>query len=548
MIKLTVGKKLVVSLLFGGVFLAVPPIRRVAGAPVFPDFEPSAGYTFSQDRVIIYPDLSAASASWQQQDCKDAGGSCWDGSREVACYDDFRHRAGDPYVVIQRDGDGLPYYRPPLRMRFTTNKAADCCTSSAYQKTNVGTANLGSTTASRSGQVFVVPKGVERITGFKATANGRVGGNGVELTWRFFEYSGDPAAPASPSDSEGAPLAEGRQWFPLHRDREGALVDGLDIPVVPGGVYYLEFSEPEDGQPKPVAYLPLVFNQNCDKFGADNRCPSAPEESCQGPYPEGSAFVYETARGVAEEHCLYASDDSAYCSFTGEFDADLANLTIWGQPVSPPEPDPGILLGRVMSESRPGVVACRPSFYYYGSACAPDVCQDGQCCGAPDYEVTWYQGEKSRSVNADSCYPVSTFIAQEDRPRFIFEMPDPVDANPACSEEGELITIRVRADSAQVRLKSWAYATYRSVNDRGGSLPESRQFATFENPGPEQEVSVRFFCKGDYRWNHLYLYADEAPVTCETPSFSVGATPRKSVRRSPLLNFLLNLLRLSPPN
>ncbi|MCG2686077.1 hypothetical protein L6258_01770, partial [Candidatus Parcubacteria bacterium] len=334
---------------------------------------------------------------------------------------------------------------------------------------------------------------------------------------------------------------------PLHRDREGALVEGLDVAVTPGQVYYLEFAEPSDGQPKPVAYLPLVFNQNCNKFGESFRCPdSAPAEACEGPYSGGSALVYDTNSGVTGNYCRRPSLSGNYCVFDEEFDADIANLTIWGQPGSPPppppDPDPGILLGRVMSESRPGAAACQPSFYYYGSACVPDVCQNGQCCGAPDYEVTWYQGEKSRSVNANSCYPVSTVIAQESRPRFIFEMPSLEDANPVCSEEGEPITIKVQANSAQVRLNSWSYATYRSVADQGGFLPESRQFATFENPGPEQEVSVRFFCKGDYRWNHLYLYADEAPTTCETPSFSVSSTPQQLTKRPSLLRRLLNLL------
>ncbi|MCG2686293.1 hypothetical protein L6258_02925, partial [Candidatus Parcubacteria bacterium] len=328
MIKLTVGRKLIVSLLFGGVVLAAPPSRRAAAA--FPDFEPSVGHTFTQDRVVIYPDLNAASASWQQQNCQDARGSCWNGRQEVACYDNFRHDAGGAYSTLQRDGSGLPYYAPILRMRFTTNKEAPCCSGSAYQKTNIGTANLGSTTAERSGQVFVVPEGVERITGFKATANARVGGNGVELTWRFYEFSGRPAAPA-----QGAPLAEGRQWFPLHRDREGALVEGLDVAVTPGQVYYLEFAEPSDGQPKPVAYLPLVFNQDCDKFGADKRCPSAPEESCRGPYSGGSALVYDTDSGVTANHCRRPSLSGNYCVFDEEFDADIANLTIWGQPGSP---------------------------------------------------------------------------------------------------------------------------------------------------------------------------------------------------------------------
>jgi len=526
-------KVLSILVLFGG-WLGTAP--EVVAAPTL-EFYPSVGFTYSQSRSIIYPDLAADSTRWQQRDCRNAEGSCWDGTRQVPCYDNFTHRAGEPYVVLQGDEAGLPYYKPIKRAYRTGEKAASCCLGNAYRLVNGGTAGPGSTTATVAGQTFKIAEGINKITGFKATAVGRVDGRGVTLTWKIFRYSGNPAFPA-----QGEPLAEGRQWFPVDRDDPGATVTGLNVAVVPGETYYLEFSEPDDGQDAAVAWLPLTFNQNCDHFFARGRCPQNPPESCSGPYSFGNAFVYDPARGVNINHCRYPAGGSSYCVFDGSFDADVANLTIWGASEPPPEPKPGILLGRVVNDHRDDVAGCFPSRYYYGTACFPDRCDDGKCCGGPDYTIAWGQTGRSSSVSANSCYPVNTGGIVVDRPRYIFEFPDPVEANPVCSERGEEVTVRIRMDSDRVRLKSWLLRTYGDSGVVGDYLPESQQSGIFTRPGPEQELTIRFFCKGDYRWNHLYFYAEEIPLSCETPTFAVARRPFK--QRSPILNFLLSILKL----
>jgi len=169
-----------------------------------------------------------------------------------------------------------------------------------------------------------------------------------------------------------------------------------------------------------------------------------------------------------------------------------------------------VLLGRVVNTG-PEYSSCHEQRYYYG-----DNCGNTQCHGAPNYTVTWTQGDRSETINNNDCYPQNG----PSKPRYTFEWTN----NPTGDIDGEEITVSISVNG-DIPLREWQFST---TDSNGNALAGSNQSGTFANPGPNQTVTVRVYRKDDYQWNHLWFHAfTPTPTPTPTPTSTPTPTPTK---------------------
>lgn len=175
-----------------------------------------------------------------------------------------------------------------------------------------------------------------------------------------------------------------------------------------------------------------------------------------------------------------------------------------------------ILLGRVVNTD-PTYADCHEQRYFYG-----DNCGNTQCHGAPNYTVTWTQGERSNALNNNNCYPQNG----PSKPRYTFEWTE----NPVGDSDGENVTVSISM-KGDVPLQKWHFQT---TDSGGNQFPGSKQSGTFVNPGPNQTVTLKVYREGDYKWNHLWFTAfTPAPTPTPTPTPEPTATPTPTTTPGP---------------
>lgn len=172
---------------------------------------------------------------------------------------------------------------------------------------------------------------------------------------------------------------------------------------------------------------------------------------------------------------------------------------------NPTPPDTqATLLGRVVKNS-PDTQSCSENRFGYGNNCG-----NTNCHGDPNYTITWSQGGNSQITGNNDC----SSQGGQNRPRYTFEWT----SNPTGDRNGRLINAQINFSDSNVFLTGWGF----SVSDSAGNTyPGSNQGSYFSSPGPNQEIQVKVFRDGDFRWNHLWFYYKELnQASCQSISLS----------------------------